>query len=135
MASIPVGTKGEKKILVTGEVAINFLGLEGAQVLSTPHMIGLMEHTCRETVLPFLDAGHDTVGTHVNVYHLAAAPVGASVTFRAEVTGVSERRVSFDVEAWSGQEKIGSGTHERAVINVARFATRQAAKSAASAKE
>jgi predicted thioesterase len=128
MANIPIGTKGEKKLLVTSEVAIDFLGMEGARVLSTPHMIGFMERTCRDTVLPLLDAGYDTVGTHVNVAHLAAAPMGMSVVFKAEVTGVQERRVEFRVEAWDEKEKIGEGTHERAIINVAKFATRLAAK-------
>jgi predicted thioesterase len=128
MANIPIGTSGEEKLLVSNEVAINFLGMEGARVLSTPHMIGFMERTCRDTVLPLLDAGHDTVGTHVNVAHLAAAPMGMTVTFRAEVTGVNERRIEFRVEAWDEKEKIGEGTHERAIINVAKFATRLAAK-------
>src|SRR5689334_8767802 len=128
MANIPVGTKGEQKLLVTSEVAINFLGLEGARVLSTPHMIGFMERTCRDTVLPLLDEGYDTVGTHVNVAHLAAAPLGISVTFQAEVLAVNDRRIQFRVEAWDEKEKIGEGTHERAVINVARFATRLAEK-------
>jgi predicted thioesterase len=128
MAQIPIGTTGEEKLLVSNEVAINFLGMEGARVLSTPHMIGYMERTCRNTVLPLLDAGHDTVGTHVNVAHLAAAPMGMMVIFRAEVTGVSERRIEFRVEAWDEKEKIGEGTHERAIINIAKFATRLAAK-------
>jgi predicted thioesterase len=79
-------------------------------------------------VLPLLEPGYDTVGTHVNVTHLAAAPIGAVVTFRAEVTGVEDRRVQFRVEARDEQEKIGEGTHERAIINVAKFATRLAAK-------
>jgi fluoroacetyl-CoA thioesterase len=130
MAEIPVGTKTEKILLVTSENAINFLGQEGARVLSTPHMIGYMERTCRDTVLPLLDAGHDTVGTHVNVYHLAAAPLGMSVRFTAEVTAVDGRRIQFRVEAWDEKEKIGEGTHERVVINVAKFATRMAAKKA-----
>src|SRR5580704_9845904 len=128
MATIPIGTTGEEKLLVTSEVAINFLGMEGARVLSTPHMIGFMERTSRNAVLPLLDPGHDTVGTHVNVAHLAAAPMGMTVTFRAEVTKVSDRRVEFRVEAWDEKEKIGEGTHERAIVNVARFATRLAAK-------
>jgi predicted thioesterase len=128
MANIPAGTKGEQKLLVTSEVAINFLGLDGARVLSTPHMIGYMERTCRDVVLPLLDPGYDTVGTHVNVAHLAAAPMGMAVTFRAEVTGVADRRVQFRVEAWDEKEKIGEGTHERAIINVAKFATRLAEK-------
>jgi predicted thioesterase len=130
MAKIPIGTRGEKKILVTTEVAITFLGVEGARVLSTPQMIGFMEITCRETVLPFLEPGYDTVGTHVNVAHLAAAPMGMLVTFKAEVLAVAERRIQFRVEARDEKEKIGEGTHERAIINVAKFATRLAAKKA-----
>jgi len=128
MGNIPVGTKGEQKLLVTSENAINFLGMEGARVLSTPHMIGYMERTCRDTVLPLLDSGYDTVGTQVNVSHLAAAPIGFAVTFLCEVTAVIERRVQFRVEAWDEKEKIGEGTHERAIINIAKFATRLAEK-------
>jgi len=128
MANIPIGTTGEEKLLVTSEVAINFLGMDEARVLSTPHMIGYMERTCRNTVLPLLEPGYDTVGTHVNVTHLAAAPIGAAVTFRAEIIGVEGRRVQFRVEARDESEKIGEGTHERAIINVAKFATRLAEK-------
>ena len=128
MANLPVGTKGEQKLLVTSEVAISFLGLENARVLSTPHMIGFMERTCRDTVLPLLDPGHDTVGTHVNVAHLAATPLGMTVTFTAEVIGVTDRRIQFRVEARDEKEKIGEGTHERAIINVARFTAKMAGK-------
>ena len=123
-----LGTKGEQKILVTSEVVINFLGMDEARVLSTPHMIGFMERTCRDTVLPLLDSGYDTVGTHLNVSHLAAAPIGAAVTFRVEVIAVKDRRIQFRVEAWNDTEKLGEGTHERAIINVAKFAARLAAK-------
>jgi fluoroacetyl-CoA thioesterase len=128
MANIPIGTAGEKKLLVTSELAINFLDVEGARVLSTPNMILYMERICRKTVFPLLDPGYDTVGTHVNVAHLAAAPIGMTVTFRCHVTKVTQKRVEFRVEAWDETEKIGEGTHERAIINVAKFATRLAAK-------
>lgn len=128
MANIPAGTMGEQKLLVTSEVAISFLGLEGARVLSTPHMIGFMERTCRDTVFPLLDPGHDTVGTHVNVAHLAAAPIGMTVTFQAEVLSATDRRIQFRVEAWDEKEKIGEGTHERAIINIAKFASKLAQK-------
>jgi|SRR5690348_8258373 len=128
MADIPIGTKGESRILVTSENAITFLGADGPRVLSTPHMIGYMERTCRDTVLPLLDSGHDTVGTQVNIRHLAASPIGIPVRFTAEVIGVDGRRVNFRVEAWDEKEKIGEGTHERAIINVAKFATRMAEK-------
>jgi predicted thioesterase len=126
--NIPIGTRGEQKRLVTTENAISFLGMEGARVLSTPQMIGLMEWTCREAVQPLLDAGYDTVGTHVNVAHLAGAPIGMTVTFTAEVLAVTDRRVQFRVEARDEKEKIGEGTHERAIINIAKFATRLAEK-------
>jgi predicted thioesterase len=93
-------------------------------------MIGLMERTCRDTVLPQLEPGYDTVGTHVDVFHLAAAPIGATVNVTAEITAVAERRVEFRVEAWDEKEKIGEGMHERAIINVAKFAARMAEKQA-----
>ena len=128
MPNIPIGTRAEQKLLVTSETAITFLGAEGPRVLSTPHMIGRMELTSRDAVLPFLEAGFDTVGTHVDVYHLAAAPIGAVVTFTAEVVAVDGRRIQFRVEARDETEKIGEGTHERAIINVAKFATRLAQK-------
>src|SRR5690349_17102889 len=128
MANIPVGTIGEYKTRVTTDIAINFMGLDSARVLSTPEMIRLMERTCRDTVLPLLESGHDTVGTHIDVYHLAAAPLGSTVIFRVKVTEVEKRRIQFQVEAATEQEKIGEGTHERAIINVAKFAAKQAEK-------
>jgi predicted thioesterase len=128
MPNIPIGARAEMKLLVTSECAITFLGADGPRVLSTPHMIGRMEMTSRDAVLPFLEAGFDAVGTHVDVYHLAAAPIGAVVTFTAEVVAVNGRRIQFRVEAWDEKEKIGEGTHERAIINVAKFAARLAEK-------
>jgi len=68
------------------------------------------------------------VGTDVNVAHLAAAPLGSRVTFRIEVIGVDGRRLEFRVQAATEQETIGEGTHQRTIINVAKFAARQAAK-------
>ena len=124
MANIPVGTKNEEKLVVTKEVAINFMGVEGARVFSTPNTILGLEHASRNAVLPLLDPGYDTVGTHVNVYHLAATPIGMTVTFRSEVTSVEDRRVNFKVEAFDETEKIAEGTHQRFIVNVARFAAK-----------
>jgi len=128
MADIPIGTRGEQTLLVTTDLAIDFLGAEGPRVLATPQMIRFMEMTCRNSVLPLLDPGHDTVGTHVNVAHLGAAPMGSVVDFISEVIGVDGRRIEFRVEARTEAEKIGEGTHQRAVINVAKFAARMAEK-------
>lgn len=128
MAEIPVGTVHEEGLLVTGEVAVTFLGVDDARVLGTPHMIGYMERTCRNAVLPFLEKGYDTVGTHVNVSHVAATPMGMRVSFRAEVVSVEERRIHFKVEASDEDGLIGEGTHQRAVVNVARFAQKMQEK-------
>jgi predicted thioesterase len=130
MHNIKIGTKGEQRLLVTTDSAISFLGIEDARVLSTPHLIGYLERTARDTVLPLLEEGYDTVGTHVDVFHLAAAPIGSVVTFLSEITGVQDRRVQFKVTAKTDEEVVGEGTHERAIINVAKFATRIAEKKA-----
>jgi fluoroacetyl-CoA thioesterase len=128
---IPIGTKGEFKLLVTPELCIDFLGVEGARVFGTPWMIWYMELTARDSVKALLGDGFDTVGTHVSVRHLAATPLGMEVTFRSEVIGGAERRIRFRVQAFDSQEKIGEGFHERGIVNVERFAARVQAKSSA----
>ncbi len=122
MGGIPVGAKREERILVTPEVAINFLGIEEGRVLSTPHMIGFMEMTCRNLIKEHVGGSEDSVGTAVDVKHLAATPIGLQVRFQAEVVAVEDHRVTCRVEAWDEREKIGEGTHERFVVDVTRFA-------------
>ena len=128
---ILIGSKAEHSLTVTPEIAINFLGLETARVLGTPFLILNLEMCARTLAFSQLDPGFDTVGTLVNVRHLAATPLGMNVTFRAEVISLDDRRVTFHVEAHDEKEKIAEGTHERVVINVERFAARVAAKRAA----
>ncbi len=128
MTQIPVGTKGEFRMLVTSEVAIDFLGNDAARVLGTPFLVGHLEMTCRNLIKPLLDPDFDSVGTIVEVRHLAATPMGMQVTFLAEVTAVNDRRVTFKVEAYDEVEKVAEGTHERFVVNVPRFAARLQAK-------
>lgn len=128
MHNIQLGASLEQQLLVTTEVAISFLEMDEARVLATPQMIRYMEWTSRNLVLPQLDAGYDTVGTKVNISHLAAAPIGTVVTFKSEIIGVDEKRVTFQVSARTEDEVIGEGTHERGIINVAKFASRLAAK-------
>src|SRR5215472_9588745 len=124
MADFRIGATREEAITVGHEHAITFLGPEGPRVLSTPRMIGFMEGTCRNLVLGMLEAGSDTVGTYVDVYHRCAAPMGSTVRFQAELTGVDRRRVRFNVKALLGDTVVGEGTHERAVIEVKRFKER-----------
>jgi len=130
VSTIPVGTKGELKLRVTSENAISFLGTEGARVLGTPYLISQLEFTARNSVLPFLDQGFDTVGARVDVRHLAATPLGMEVRFESELIGVEDRRLQFRVRAFDEKEMISEGTHERFIVNVERFAARVQAKAA-----
>lgn len=131
MNSIPIGTAGTHRLLVTPEVTIDFLGDDEARVLSTPHLIGYMEWAARNAIKPFLGEGEDSVGTLVNIRHLAATPVGMSVEFTATVVEVADRRVLFRVEARDEKELAGEGTHERFVVNVPRLVAKLAAKRSA----
>lgn len=128
MQTIPIGLAGEHRCHVTPEIAVDFLGHEGANVLGTPFMIMLIEMTARNAMLPLLDAGYDSVGTEVCVRHLAATAMGMEVRFKTEVIEVNERKVKFSVEAFDAKEQIADGTHERFIVNVERFAKRLAEK-------
>jgi fluoroacetyl-CoA thioesterase len=90
-------------------------------VLSTPKLIGFLERAAHAALLPHLADGQGSVGSLVNVRHLAATPVGMRVRIRAEVLEVDGRRVRFKVEAWDAVEKIAEGEHERFLIDKARF--------------
>jgi fluoroacetyl-CoA thioesterase len=131
MSEITAGLRGEHRMLVTSEFAVDFLGMEEARVLGTPHLIGLLEMTARDSVKPHLDEGLDTVGTEVCIKHLAASPLGMAVTFHSEVLAIENRRIKFRVEAFDDVEKIAEGTHERFIINVGKFAARLQAKKTA----
>jgi predicted thioesterase len=128
MPDIPVGTRHTFEKLVTGDNAISFLGREDARVLATPWLIMYLEMTSRDAVKPFLLEAEDTVGTQVNVRHLAATPIGMKARFEAEVIGLNGRRVEFRVEAWDENEKIAEGTHERFIVNIQKFVDKLNAK-------
>lgn len=113
---------------MTPEWTIDFLGTDEARVLATPFLIGYLELTARNSIKRYLSENEDSVGTAVEVRHLAATPVGMSVRFHSQVLAVEGRRVRFQVEAWDEKEKIGEGTHERFVINIPRFVSALAMK-------
>lgn len=120
--AVTIGTSKERTITVDSNQTTSFLW-EGENVLSTPSMIAEMEETCRLLLKDqvITDPEWDSVGTVVNVKHLAATPVGAEVFVKAKVVSVEGRRVMFEVEARDKLEKIGEGRHERVIINVPRF--------------
>ena len=122
---VKVGATKDRKIRVSQNQSTSFLW-EGENVFSTPSMISEMEETCRlllkEQFIP--EEQWDSVGTFVEIKHLAATPVGAKVLLKAKVYSVNERRVMFDVEASDKIEKIGEGRHERVIIDISRFRSR-----------
>lgn len=129
MRAIPVGTKGTFPLVVTPEhLANRFKDATLPPVLSTPVMIMAMENAALAAMKPYFDKGESAVGTRVDIRHLGATPVGRRIVATAEVTRVDGRHVEFRVSAKDGAEEIGNGTHERSVIDLARFATRLAQK-------
>jgi fluoroacetyl-CoA thioesterase len=95
---------------------------EMPEVFATGFMVGLLEWACVETLRPHLDwPAEQSLGTHVNFSHEAATPPGMTVTVNVRVTEVDGRRIRFHVEAHDGLERISQGTHERFVIDAARF--------------
>ena len=129
-SALSPGIKGQMQVRVNDDNAVSFLGVAAARVLGTPCMIGYMEMTSRDLVKAHLGAGFDTVGTHVDVKHLAATPMGMQVTFHSELLEVHDKRLRFRVEAYDEKEKVGEGFHERAIIHVERFASRLQSKQA-----
>ncbi len=113
---------------ISEEVTLNntasALGSGGIDVYATPAMIALMEKAAMNAVQPAIEEGLSTVGTMVNIKHMAATPVGMTVTAKAELIEVSEKRLLFNVEAFDGKDKIGEGTHERFIISVEKFISR-----------
>src|SRR5690242_13720465 len=93
-----------------------------ADIFSTPAMVGLMERTCVDLTEPHLDPDEQTVGIHVDIYHLAPTKIGQSVTISAEILEVKENKIRYSVSAENDQGvKIGAGKHRRAVIDTRRF--------------
>jgi fluoroacetyl-CoA thioesterase len=128
-ANIPVGATATKTIEVTREMTVAHFVEGMPEVYGTPIMIFHMEMTAGAAIEERLPEGYVSVGVLVNVKHLAATPVGAKVTLRANVTAVEDHAITFAVEAHDGFEKIGEGTHVRAPVQVERFLKKVSAKS------
>lgn len=109
-----------ERIVSDDDTAVSF-GSGGVRVFATPMMIALMENAALNAVDIHLGEGFATVGLSLNVKHIAATPVGMKVTARAELAGIEGRKLIFKVEAYDEHEKIGEGTHERYVVELAKF--------------
>lgn len=119
--NLQIGMSAEKSEEVTDNNTAIKYGSGGVAVYATPAMIGIMEGTCLAAVDPHLPEGMSTVGIHLDVKHLAATPVGMTVRAVAKLTEISGKRLTFAVEAYDNKEKIGEGTHQRYIIDLAKF--------------
>jgi predicted thioesterase len=121
MPELQPGLIGEKELVVTEVNTAKHLGSGDVFVLATPEMIRLMENASVIAVDHLLPEGQHTVGVTVDVKHLAATPLGMKVHARSELVSVEGRWLIFRVEAFDEVEKIGEGTHRRAIIEMTKF--------------
>lgn len=121
---LEVGIQGDSMLVVDEGQTAEAFGAGGVRVFGTPAMIGLMENAAWRLAQPLLDEGETTVGTRVDVRHLAATPVGMRVIASAELIEIDGRRLVFRVSAHDERQLIGEGTHERARVQLDRFLAR-----------
>jgi fluoroacetyl-CoA thioesterase len=121
LSAVKPGLIGSARITVGEEHTAPRVGSGLVRVLATPVMINVMEAAALDAVEALLPPGHQSLGTHLNVGHYAATPVGMGLRATAEVTKVEGRTIAFRVEASDDRERVGDGTHTRVVVNVERF--------------
>ena len=120
-SQLSLGLVGETEIIVGTRDTAPHVGSGKIRVLATPVMVSMMEEAALNAVEGLLPAGHQTVGTRLDITHVAATPVGLRVTAKAELTRIEGRRLTFRIWADDERDRIGEGTHERIIVNVARF--------------
>ncbi|HXG05080.1 MAG TPA: thioesterase family protein [Candidatus Binatia bacterium] len=126
------GSTAEVSLTVTPDRTADALGNRGVAVLGTPFLVGLLEQACHAVLAPHLPPGAGTVGTMVEMRHLAPTPVGLTVRARARLLEGDGRRFLFAVEAWDDREQVAEGRHERFVVpDLAKFLARAATKARA----
>ena len=124
------GIKGIGEVVVTEELTAMRIGSGLLPVYATPMMIALMENTAANSVQPYLEEGQGTVGTRVDVSHLAATPLGMTVRVETELTEIDRRRLVFSVHAFDDAGLIGEGTHERFIVDNEKFMLKANSKKA-----
>jgi len=122
------GIKNKKELTVTDELTAAKMGSGLAPVYATPCMIALIEGTAAESVEPFLEEGQGTVGTKVEVSHLAATPIGMKVWCETELVGIDRKKLVFEASVYDESGLVGKGRHERFIIDNERFMTNVQAK-------
>ena len=125
--TLQAGLAAKRKFRIDRERSIDFMG-EKARVYATPMLVRDIEVTCREFLLAHLDAGEDSVGTRVEIDHLAATLLGMEVEISIGVAEVKGRAVTFTVEAHDGVDAVCRGKHMRYVVDLKQTEARLAAK-------
>lgn len=125
-----IGIKGEQKFVVTADKLANQVGSGLVAVYATPVMIAAIENTAAGSVAPYLEEGKTTVGTLVNVSHVAATPEGMEVRVQTELVEIAPngKMLTFKVAAYDEAGLIGEGTHQRAIVAKERFEAKAQAK-------
>jgi predicted thioesterase len=124
LGALKPGLTGRTELMVGEEHTAPRVGSGKVRVLATPVMINLFEAAALAAIEHLLPPGYQSLGTILNVRHIAATPVGMRVFALARTTRIEGRTVSFFVEAHDEKELIGDGTHERVVVNVEKFSQR-----------
>jgi len=119
--AIEKGLKGYVEKVVGNMDTADYFGNKGFHLYGTPALVGLMEEACSKALVPYLPEGSGSVGTAVNIKHLAPTPLGVKVRAEAELKEVDGRRLRFHVEAFDEMEKIAEGEHERYIVDLSKF--------------
>ena len=121
LTALKDGLAGSAELVVGDEHTAPRVGSGRVRVLATPVMINLMEAAALDAIERLLPPGHQSLGTHLDVGHYAATPIGMGLRASAVVTKIDGRTIEFRVEAFDDKERVGDGTHTRVVVNVERF--------------
>jgi len=118
---VEIGIKGHQETIVTTANVATNVGSGKVQVFATPMMIALMEKAAALSIEPALAEGQSSVGTHIDVTHCSATPIGMKVWADTEVTAIDRRKVTFSVKAYDERGLIGEGVHDRFIIEMDKF--------------
>ncbi len=121
MTELKTGIIGKAEDTVTEETTASVMRSGTLPVYATPRMTAMMEYTAWSSVQPYLEEGMGTVGTGLDIQHLAASPLGSHITYESELTEIDRRKLVFRVAAYDEGGKIGEGVHERFIVDNAKF--------------
>ena len=127
---LDIGIEGAQSVTVDESNLASTVGSGDLPVFATPSMIALIEKTASQSVMPYLDIGTSTVGTHLDIAHTSATPIGMTVVCETELVEIDRRRLVFNVRVYDSKGDVGSGKHERFVVDSRKFMEKAELKTA-----